>query len=137
MIRKALIVEDDDSTRSLLRKLVESQGCAVDEAGDGMRAVELLDQSDYDVILLDIVLPKMSGTAVMDHLCTTNPAALERIIVVTGLNVEDIRKLFPSVGHALSSARARAEIKRRLNSTACRLTFPPPRVLPAHACSAA
>src|SRR5438552_3532251 len=102
MLRKALIVEDDDSTRSLLRKLVESQGCAVDEAGDGMRAVELLDQSDYDVILLDIVLPKMSGTAVMDHLCTTNPAALERIIVVTGLNVEDIRKLFPSVGHALS-----------------------------------
>jgi hypothetical protein len=32
----------------------------------------------------------------------SNPTALERVIVVTGLNVEDIRKLFPTVCHALS-----------------------------------
>jgi len=102
MRRKALIVEDDAQTRRLLRKLVESQDCKVDEAADGVKALELLSKNDYDVVLLDIVLPKMSGTQVMDHLCTINPALLERIIVVTGLNVEDIRKLFPTVGHALS-----------------------------------
>jgi CheY-like chemotaxis protein len=103
MRRRALIVEDDSNTRRLLRKVVEAQElCEVDEAADGAKAIELLDQNDYDVVLLDIVLPKLSGTAVMDHLYVTNPAVLERIIVVTGLNVEDIRKLFPTVCHALS-----------------------------------
>ena len=95
-------MEDDPTTRRLLRKLVEGQGCEVDEAADGVRAIELLDQNDYGIVLLDIVLPKISGTAVMDHLFETNPAMLERVIVVTGLNVEDIRKLFPTVCHALS-----------------------------------
>ena len=102
MHRKALIVEDDPHTRHLLGRLIESQDCKVDEAADGAKAVEMLSKTDYDVVLLDIVLPKLSGTAVMDHLFMTNPAMLERIIVVTGLNVEDIRKLFPTVCHALS-----------------------------------
>jgi len=102
MRRKALIVEDDPHTRRLLARLIESEDCKVDEAADGARAIEMLSKTDYDVVLLDIVLPKVSGTAVMDHLFITNPAMLERIIVVTGLNVEDIRKLFPTVCHALS-----------------------------------
>ena len=62
----------------------------------------MLDDEDYSVVLLDIVLPKVSGTEVMDHLHRTNPAMLERVIVVTGLNVDDIRKLFPTVCHALA-----------------------------------
>jgi CheY-like chemotaxis protein len=101
MRRKALIVEDDDSTRLLLRKLVESQNCDVDEGKDGEAAIELLDSNEYDVILLDIVLPKVSGTEVMDHLFRTNPTMIERIIVVTGLNLDEIRKLFPTVCNAL------------------------------------
>jgi|SRR5437588_2807871 len=98
---KALIVEDDDSTRHLLRKLVESQGCDVEEAIDGVAAIDRLDNGNYAVILLDIVLPKVSGTEVMEHLFKTNPAILERIIVVTGLNIDEVRKLFPTVCNAL------------------------------------
>jgi CheY-like chemotaxis protein len=102
MRRKALIVEDDIDTRVLLKKLVEAQGCQVDEAGDGHRAIELLSKNEYDVVLLDIVLPKLSGTAVMDHLWLTDPTMLEKVIVVTGLSVDDIRQLFPTVCYALS-----------------------------------
>jgi len=102
MLRKALVVEDDDDTRYLLKKLVEAQGCEVDVAVDGQQAIECLDAEEYGVVLLDIVLPKVSGTAVMDHLRATNPSALERVIVVTGLSVEDIHKLFPTVSYALS-----------------------------------
>ncbi len=102
MRNKALIVEDDFETRKLLRKLVESQCCDVDEAKDGQRAIQLLDENNYALILLDIVLPKVSGTAVMDHLVATRPETLEKVIVVTGLSVDDIRKLFPTVCHALS-----------------------------------
>jgi two-component system response regulator ResD len=98
---KALVVEDDDSTRQLLRQMIESQCCDVDEAKDGGPAIDLLDKNDYSVILLDIVLPKISGADVLDHLHRTNPGLIERVIVVTGLSISDIRKLFPTVCNAL------------------------------------
>ena len=101
MRRKALVVEDDAATRELLRRLVQSQECDVDEAANGEVAVELIDNHDYGVVLLDLVLPRMSGADVLDHVYATNPALLERIIVVTGLNIEEVRKLFPTVCNAL------------------------------------
>ncbi|HEX9500873.1 MAG TPA: response regulator, partial [Thermoanaerobaculia bacterium] len=61
MLRKALIVEDDPHTRRLLGRLIEAQDCKVDEAADGAKAIEMLSKVDYDVVLLDIVLPKLSG----------------------------------------------------------------------------
>jgi len=99
---RALIVEDEPNTRALLRALLEREGCAVDEADDGDEAMELLDRVDYGVILLDIVLPRVSGTTVMEHLDRSNPSALERVIVVTGLDVQDVRRLFPTVCHTLT-----------------------------------
>ena len=99
---RALIVEDDNVTRSLLRQLLVTSGCEVDEATDGEQAIDRLSgESKYSVILLDIVLPKLSGADVMDFLREYDSDALERVIVVTGLNVEEIRKLFPTVCHAL------------------------------------
>jgi len=98
---RALIVEDESVTRNLLRQLLLNAGCDVDEATDGEQAIDMLAVEKYGVILLDIVLPKLSGTHVMDFLREQDPEALERVIVVTGLNVKEIRKLFPTVCHAL------------------------------------
>ena len=98
----ALVVEDDPITRQLLENLLQEQGCDVDSVEDGEKAIAYLDANTYRVILLDIVLPKKSGTDVMEHLRQTQPRLLQRVIVVSGLNVEEIRKLFPSVSQALS-----------------------------------
>jgi len=98
---QALIVEDESVTRNLLRQLLLDYGCDVDEANDGEEAIQRLSRKRYGVILLDIVLPKLSGTHVMDFLREEDPDSLERVIVVTGLNVEEIRKLFPTVCHAV------------------------------------
>ena len=100
---RALIVEDENVTRNLLQQLLLNAGCDVDVATDGEQAIEMLAVEKYGVILLDIVLPKLSGTEVMDFLREQDPEALERVIVVTGLNVEEIRKLFPTVCHALGN----------------------------------
>ena len=97
----ALIVEDEPVTRKLLRELLRGFGLGVDEAVDGEEAIKKLSEKKYGVILLDIVLPKLSGTHVMDFLRDFDPDALERVIVVTGLNLEEIRKLFPTVCQAL------------------------------------
>jgi DNA-binding response OmpR family regulator len=99
---KALVVEDDPSTRHLLAAILEAEGADVDIAGDGERAIEMLSRGTYSVILLDLVLPRVSGTAVMEHLRVTKPAVLENVIVVTGLDVAEIRTLFPTVKQALS-----------------------------------
>jgi two-component system, OmpR family, response regulator CpxR len=112
---KALIVEDDVPTQRLLAAIIEGEGFDVDLANDGEIALEMLMKHDYTIILLDIVLPKISGTAVMEHLRAKNPSVLERVIVVTGLDVAEIRALFPTVRLALSKpvlpARLRATVR--------------------------
>jgi len=58
----ALIVEDDDATRSALAELLVGHGCQVVEAADGQAALELLAKSDPTcVILLDWLMPRMNG----------------------------------------------------------------------------
>ena len=98
---QTLVVEDDAKTREALRDILEDDGCDVDVAADGEQALEALARSSYDCIVLDIVLPKVSGMDVMDALRERAPDMLRHIIVVTGLNIEEIRTIFPSVCFAL------------------------------------
>lgn len=98
----ALVVEDEAVTRTLLAQLLESLDCDVDLAVNGEEAVARLTVRDYDVILLDIVLPKMSGIEVMEWLRRERPRTLGCIIVVTGLDIREIRSLFPTVHETLS-----------------------------------
>lgn len=99
---RALVVEDDRTTRQLLEALLKEHGCTVDSVSDGEQALARLAEDDYRVILLDIALPKKSGTDIMEFLHQTRPQQLQRVIVVTGLDVAEIRKLFPAVCQALS-----------------------------------
>ncbi|HEX8253156.1 MAG TPA: response regulator [Thermoanaerobaculia bacterium] len=97
-----LVVEDDFATRESLRKTLEGEGYRVDVATDGEKAVGCLAQRQYDVVVLDLALPRLSGTDVMEYMASTNPAQLASLVVVTGLEVVEIRKLFPSVPETLS-----------------------------------
>jgi DNA-binding response OmpR family regulator len=99
---KALIVEDDAATSRLLRDILLSEGCDSDVAFDGETAMTHLRGSDYDLMLLDIILPRASGLDVMDWLRQEKAHVLERTIVVTGVDLSDIRQLFPTVSHVLS-----------------------------------
>lgn len=117
---RALIVEDDRPTREMLRTILEGEGLDVDTVGDGEGAIEYLRTEQYSLILLDIVLPTISGTDVMEFLRMNKPAALPRTIVVTGLDLAEIRKVFPTVVHALSKpvlpARLRAAVRTCVNT---------------------
>ena len=112
---RALVVEDDPNTQRLLAAILAAEGIDVAIADDGDIAIDLLSRGPYSVVLLDIVLRRVSGTAVMEYLRATNPAMLERVIVVTGLDVSEIRALFPTVKQALAKpvmpARLRATVR--------------------------
>ena len=117
---KILVVEDDPGTRNALRSVLEADGYDVDVAADGEIAVGSLAQRKYDAVVLDIALPKLSGTDVMEYIATTTPRLLESIVVVTGLEVKEIRKLFPTIGETLSKpvipGRLIASVRRCLGS---------------------
>ena len=121
MRTRVLIVEDDPTTRESLRRVLAGEGCEIDVAVDGEKAVGFLACNRYDAILLDVALPKMSGTDVMEYIASTTPEVLSSIIVVTGLEVAEIRKLFPSVCETLAKpvmpSRLLASIRRCLGST--------------------
>ena len=102
MATRILIVEDDPSTREALRRVLESEGYEIETAIDGEKALGCLARTTYDAVVLDIALPKLSGTDVMEYIASTTPELLASIIVVTGLDASEIRKLFPSVCETLS-----------------------------------
>ncbi len=56
-----LIVDDESRIRSLIRKYAEFEGHTVVEAGDGMEAVRLCRSTEFDIIILDIMMPELDG----------------------------------------------------------------------------
>lgn len=58
---RVLVVDDDASIREMLTDLLTDMGCRADAAIDGEEAVEKVRREPFDLILLDLVLPKMSG----------------------------------------------------------------------------
>ena len=58
---KILIVDDEEMIREVLREYVEFEGNVAFEAADGMEAVKLCRENDFDLILMDVMMPKLDG----------------------------------------------------------------------------
>ena len=56
-----LVVDDEIRIRSIIRKYTEFEGHEVTEAGDGMEAVLLCRKNEYDIIIMDIMMPELDG----------------------------------------------------------------------------
>ena len=58
---KILIVDDEEMIRAVLREYIEFEGGEADEACDGMEAVKMCRENNYDVILMDVMMPRLDG----------------------------------------------------------------------------
>lgn len=58
---KILIVDDEEMIRGVLREYVEFEGNEAFEAADGMEAVKMCKDNDYDVVLMDVMMPRLDG----------------------------------------------------------------------------
>lgn len=65
-MQNILVVEDDLDIQELLREFLREAGYAVTAAGDGIEAMDLFAKNKYDLILLDIMLPKIDGFGVCE-----------------------------------------------------------------------
>jgi DNA-binding response OmpR family regulator len=96
---RILIVDDDASIRGLLSVIAGRTGILADEASDGIHALELLDRNPYDVVLLDLAMPRVNGFDVIERLRSKirRPA----VIVLTALGGPNFRDLDPSIVHCV------------------------------------
>ncbi len=58
---RILVVDDEELIRDVIKEYAENEGYSCDEAEDGAKALELVQNNDYDLIILDIMMPKMDG----------------------------------------------------------------------------
>ena len=78
-----LIVDDDPMIRMLLKRVAERAGIAADTAADGAEALERLRERHYRVLLLDLMMPRMSGYDVLEKIRAMPSRAATPVIVVT------------------------------------------------------
>lgn len=65
---KALVIEDDRKTREFIRRGLRENGFTVDQAENGEDGLHLASTGEYNVIVLDVMMPKMDGWAVISSL---------------------------------------------------------------------
>ena len=65
---KLLVVDDEQKIREIISKYAQFEGFAVEEAPDGLTAVEMFKDKDYDLIILDVMMPDLDGFSVCKEL---------------------------------------------------------------------
>lgn len=58
---KVLVVDDEELIRNIIVDYCHNDGYITDEAGDGLEAIEKVKENDYDIIILDLMMPKLDG----------------------------------------------------------------------------
>ena len=81
--RKILVVDDDDSIRLMVERVLRRENYEVDVARDGFEAIEKLGRNDYFAILLDLMMPRVDGFGVLDYLETHRPELGDAVIVMS------------------------------------------------------
>jgi two-component system, cell cycle response regulator DivK len=98
MMKKILIVEDNPMNMELILDLLEFYGHNVTEAEDGIKALERLAEERFDIILLDMQLPKMDGLEVLERIKMNPSTACIPVIAVTAHAMKGSEEHFIEMG---------------------------------------
>lgn len=82
--KRILVVEDEESIVALLRRILEEKGHQVDTASSGEEALEMIADSEYDLVISDLKMPGMGGYRLYEHLMATHPKLGQRMVFITG-----------------------------------------------------
>ena len=100
MTKKILIVDDERDIVTVLKMALERKDFKVFEANDGLSAIDMIEKEKFDLIILDIMMPKFDGNSVNMRLKSREETAKIPVIIITGRG--DVKKTI-------------AEIKKELN----------------------
>jgi two-component system response regulator HydG len=128
-----LVVDDDTAHRTMLKTLVGGWGYAISEADDGERAIHMVQEQAYDLVLMDVRMLKVSGLEALSAIKAINPS-IPVVIMTAFSSVDtavaalkqgahdyltkplDFEKLRITIGRAMEHTRLREE-NRRLRET--------------------
>lgn len=83
--KKIIVVEDEQYLRELYVQILKQEGYDVDSAEDGEQAFEKLSKNQYDLVLLDVILPKMDGLQILEKLSKINGGKFGNTVLLTNL----------------------------------------------------
>ena len=89
---KIMVVEDDASLREIYSIRITAEGYEVVSAGDGEEALAVAVREKPDLILSDVMMPKISGFDMLDILRSTPETASIKVVMMTALSAEDQRQ---------------------------------------------
>ena len=81
---RVLLLDDDPSMQRLVSALLQREGYRVETFLTGRDAMRAMDAKEYDVLLLDLMMPHEGGMTVIRHLRAQQPDLLHRVLVLTG-----------------------------------------------------
>lgn len=113
-----MVVDDEPRIRSYLNRSLSAQGHSVREAPDGQSALDELERSDVDLVLLDLVMPKVDGLGVLSALAkrdTSPPVIVLSAVTDVSARIQALdRGAIDVIGKPFSSAELAARIRRHL-----------------------
>ena len=83
--RRVLVADDDSMTRLLARAALEAMGYQVDLAVDGAEAIKRLKAEKYDVLITDLLMPRLDGWSVLDYVRSTPARRPEHVFVTSAM----------------------------------------------------
>jgi len=89
-MKKLLVVDDEDKIREVIKEYAEFSGYEVTEAADGMSAIGLCKLNDYDLIIMDVMMPKLDGFSACKEIKKTKDIP----IIMLSARGEEYDKLF-------------------------------------------
>lgn len=98
-MKKVLIIEDDENMRDIYRMKFESEGFTVETADDGQEGIEKMTSFLPDLVLLDLMMPGMSGFDVLKNVKNNLTIKKIPIIVLSNINI-DVQDLLKNWGAA-------------------------------------
>ena len=94
---RALVVDDDAAIRILVSRILTKRGFTVDAVRDGAEAIEMVLEHAYDLIVLDLMMPRIDGFGVVKYLIEHEPELLQKVIVMTAFGAQAFTKICPPV----------------------------------------
>lgn len=111
--KRILVVEDEMALAKAMKLKLESAGFEVKNAYNGVEAIEILEKEAYDLILLDLVMPKLDGFGVLSKLKTLGIKT--RVMVLTNLSQANDAEKAKSLGATHFFIKAGVQIAALVN----------------------